>query len=133
MARAAIQWLRQSDGDWKAVGVWLGTKTTLQSRFDPAAGLQDFVQRIHEGATPPSTPGGPPGTWEDWIGRALDGLSNGHDLMVSEVDPEVTVDELYAREVLELPPAQRAGFKLAGIPNLTSLPVPDLTGRMGRA
>lgn len=114
MARAAIQWRRRGDGNWGAVGVWLGTRTSLMSRFLPDAQLQDFVRRNHVHARPPTGSGGVRGTWEDWIEYALDALSNGHDLMVSEVEPEPTVDRLYAREVLGLAGAALDGVRLAG-------------------
>jgi hypothetical protein len=124
MARAMVTFLRQPDASWRAVGVWLGTRTALTSRFDPAAQLHDWAKRIHDYARPPSlTPGGPPGTWEDWIEYGLDALSNGHDLMEVEVPPELTADELYAREVLGLPEAKRKGFRLQGIANATVVQV----------
>jgi hypothetical protein len=133
MARAAVQFLRGGDGEWRAAGVWLATRASLQSRFDPAAGLGDFVKRTHDFARPPSTePGGPPGTWEDWVEYALDALSNGHDLAVVETEPEPTVDELYAREVLKLPRARVRGFALKGVPNVTTIELPDLAGRPAR-
>lgn len=136
MARAMVTFLRQPDASWRAVGVWLGTKTALTSRFDPSAGLHDWVKRQHDYAHPPAiVPGGPPGTWEDWIEYGLDALANGHDLMAVEVKPELTADELYAREVLQLPPNKRKGFRLEGIANVTVVQVSDAVARQeeGRA
>ena len=133
-SRAAVQFLRQPDGGWLPVGVWLGTITTLQSRFLPDAGMDDFARRIHEYARPPRLDNGTIGSFCDWIGWALDGLSNGHDLFVVGVQPEMTVDDLYAREVLKMSPTQakRQG-RLKGVPSVTTLEeMPPLEGRAAR-
>jgi hypothetical protein len=103
MSRVAILWLRNADQDWDPVGVWYATKCSLQSRVLPGRDMEGFFRRIHDTARPPCLDDGEtPGTWEDFIGYALDTLSNGHDLMVSEVEPEGTLDATYAKWVLGL-------------------------------
>jgi hypothetical protein len=44
------------------------------------------------------------GTWEDWVGWAANAFSNGHDSWAIEVEPELTLDALYEREVLNTTP-----------------------------
>lgn len=136
MSRAAVHLERNGRGGWDRVGVWLGTTTTLQSRFLPGRDMEEYVRSIHEQARPPlvDTPSGERrGTWEDWVDWALDGLSNGHTTMVVGVPPELTVDELYAREVLGLPKGKRHGYALKGVPNVSAVPIDDLGGPAARA
>lgn len=132
MSRAAVQFQRNASGGWDPAGVWLGTVTSLQSRFLPDADLGDFARRIHETARPPTLDSGQ-GSWEDWIEYALSALSNGHDLHIVEVPPELTVDLLYAREVLRLDAAAMKSYGPAGIPNVSTRELPDLIGPTGRA
>jgi hypothetical protein len=133
MSRAAVQLQRKADGDWRPVGVWLGTRTNLQSRFLPGMGLDDFARRVHQHSRPPLVAPDVRGTWEDWIEWALEGLSNGHDLHIVGVEPELTVDELYARDVLGLPRDQWKAHVAKGIPNLSAVPVDELGGPSARA
>jgi hypothetical protein len=103
VTRSAIQWKRDADGDFTAVGVWYATTYCLQSRVLPGWRMENWFRNIHEMARPPCLDDGETrGSWEDFIGYALDALSNGHDLMVSEVEPEETLDRTYARWVLGL-------------------------------
>lgn len=44
------------------------------------------------------------GTWEDWIGWAANAFSNGYDSWAIEVVPELTLDALYEREILNVSP-----------------------------
>jgi len=103
MSRVAIQWKRQEDGDFKAIGVWFATTKSLQSRVLPGQRMDAWFSTIHQMASPPLIENGTmPGDWTDFIEYALDALSNGHDLMVSEVEPESTLDLTYAKWVLGL-------------------------------
>ena len=70
---------------------------------------------------------------EDWIEYALDALSNGHDLDMVEVTPELTVDLTYARDVLKLDEEARRAWKPTGIANVSTVPVGDLSGPEARA
>lgn len=136
MARGAVQSLRQSDRSWKAVGVWHGTPVALAARFLPGV-LVPFVTTVLEQARPPIPDGKRVrGTWEDWIGYALDALSNGQDLWIEEVPPdqmEPTADLLFARHVLGLTGAALKAYQPQGITSMTTGPLPDLEGRSARA
>ena len=131
MARCAIQYLRTPEGDWKPVGVWFATPGTLMSRWLPDAGMADWARYIHSVARPVSRDGIATPEWESWIGYALDGLSNGHDMMISEVKPGLTVDESYAQYVLGMSPSAAKKASLKGIPNVTVRQVPE--GAVGPA
>jgi hypothetical protein len=128
MARAAVQYRMTDSGEWQAVGVWLATPAMLQSRVLPGVGMDRWFADVHEGARPPYLDEKPNqrGTWEDWIGWALGGLSNGQTMEVGEVPPEVSVDVLYARWVLHLPDAEVAKYRPTGIPNVSVVPVESL-------
>ncbi len=129
MSRVAIQWKRQPDGDFKAIGVWFATPKSLQSRVLPGVGMEGFFRSIHTYASPPLVNNGTtPGTWEDFIEYALDALSNGHDLHVTEVDPELTLDLTYAKYVLELEGASLKKWSPTTIPNVSNIPAEDLVG-----
>lgn len=128
MSRAAIQWLRNSEGDWDPVGVWFATPKGLTSRYLPGKGMDGFFRRTHENASPPVLDDGSIGTWEDFIEYALDALSNGHDLMVSEIRPSTTLDLTYAKEVLGLKGAALKNWTPKTIPNVTTIPSQDLQG-----
>jgi hypothetical protein len=127
MSRVAIQWVRNADGAWDPIGVWFGTKCSLQSRVLPGRGMEGFFKRTHDTAGPPNLDDGETrGTWEDFIGYALDALSNGHDLMVSEVPPEATVDATYARWVLGFESDVAAEWKPSTVATVTVMPMLDL-------
>lgn len=133
MSRALIQWRRTPDGDdWEPCGVWLCTVGSIQSRHIPGnAALDDFFRRTHAYARRPYRSvmeQGRSGTWEDWADWALDALSDGHGRMVTEVEPALSVDALYAREVTggTAPP-------VAPVPFTTTMEVPDDLGPSGRA
>lgn len=129
MARVAIQWKRQNDGDWKPIGVWFGTHKALQSRVLPGQRMDAWFSTIHQLASPPLIENGTmPGTWEDFIDYALDALSNGHDLMVSEVPAELTLDRTYAKWVLGLEGSALDKYSPATIPNVSTIPASELEG-----
>jgi len=60
------------------------------------------------------------------IEYALDALSNGHDLMVTEVEPETTLDKTYAKWVLELDGDAISRWKPTTIATTTVMPMLDL-------
>lgn len=106
MARAAV-WLNRIGPEWRKVGVFLATPRLLTGRALPGdADRQRWFESILDGATRPDREPYRPerGTWEDWIEIALDAFSNGHDSMMVEVEPELSVDMLYDREVLGIAP-----------------------------
>jgi hypothetical protein len=133
MSRAAIQWKRAADGDWDPVGVWFATSKGLQSRVLPGQGYDGFFKRIHQTARPPVLDDGTYGTWEDFIEYALDALSNGHDMMVSEVKPLLTLDQTYAHYVLGLTGKALSRWKPSTIPNVTTIPTSQLRGPIDEA
>ena len=127
MSRVAIQWKRQPDGDFKAIGVWFGTPKALQSRVLPGVGMENWFRTIHSMVSPLLIENGTEqGTWEDTIEYFLDALSNGHDLMVTEVKPEITLDRTYAKWVLELEGTALNRWKPTTMPTVTATPVIDL-------
>lgn len=107
MARALVWSTRQSNGTWRPVGVFLGTRRRLDGRClagDPERSRW-FLSILDDAQRPQKEPYSPErGTWEDWIGWALSAHSNGHDGMMAEVPPELTADALYQREVLGITP-----------------------------
>lgn len=115
MSRACVRFARQPDGSWKPVTVFLGSRLQLQGKTLPGdAARQQWLADILAGAKPPLLADGQPerGTFEDWIGWAVGdekrgwpgALGNGHDTWVAEVKPEITVGQLYDREVLLIEP-----------------------------
>ena len=89
--------------------------------------MEGFFHSIHAQVSPPLINNGTEqGTWEDTIEYFLDALSNGHDLMVSEVPPETTLDKTYAKWVLELEGAALNRWKPTTMPTVTTMPVLDL-------
>lgn len=96
--------------DWRKVGVFLATPRMLLGRALPGdADRARWFESILDGASRPDREAYSPehGSWEDWIEVALDGFSNGHDSMMVEVEPELTVDMLYEREVLAITPTMQ--------------------------
>lgn len=112
MSRACVRFARQDDGSWKPVTVFLGTTRALQGKTLPGdPDRSGWLDAILASAEPPllSDDGSAErGTFEDWIGWAVGddargwpgALGNGHDTWVVEVKPELSIDQLYQREVL---------------------------------
>ena len=131
--RAAIQFHRNSlKDDWTRVGVWFATPGMLMSRFLPDSGMGDFVRSIHQMAHVRPYADGTPADWTDFIGYALDALSNGYDLMIGEVSPESSVDRQYGRDILGLTGKALDKVGLQGIPGVTAIDVPDELGPAAR-
>lgn len=126
MSRVAVQWIRNAEGDWDPIGVWFGTKSSLQSRYLPGKGVDGFFSRVHESISPPVLDDGSRGDWTDTIPYFLDALSNGYDMMVSEVPPEATVDATYAKWVLGLNDETAARWKPRTVAAVTVIPTLDL-------
>lgn len=108
MARALVWMSRTGTGDWRPVGVFLATPRRLDARALPGdvTRTQRFQTILADAQRPQREPYNPArGTWEDWIGWALDQLSNGHTTMMVEVEPERSADALYRREVLGADPS----------------------------
>jgi hypothetical protein len=128
MSRAAIQWLRNDEGKWDPVGIWFATPRGLTSRYLPGKGIDGLFKRVHENIAPPALADGRIGGWEDAIEYLLDALSNGHDLMVSEIKPSLTLDLTYAKEVLGLKGKALDNWAPSTVPNVTTIPSNELQG-----
>ena len=106
--------------------MWYGTKTSLQSRVLPGRGMEGFFRRIHDTARPPCLDDGETrGDWEGWIEYCVDALSTGYDLMVSEVEPEATLDKTYAKWVLGLSGRALDRWKPTKPATITLVPVAE--------
>jgi hypothetical protein len=110
-----VRFARQGDGSWKPVTVFLATRARLQGRTLPGDPERDlWLAGVLTGARPPLVADGARerGTYEDWIGWAVGdeargwpgALGNGHDTWATEVKPELTIGQLYDREVLQIEP-----------------------------
>ena len=118
---------------------WARTRSHPQRSGDQATAsagrqapsLEDFVRRVHEGAYRPTLDDGTQG--EDWIEYAMDALSNGHDLHIVEVDAGLAVDLTYAEYVLALDEEGIKRYRPRGVPNVSTVPIGDLTGPAARA
>lgn len=101
MSVALVDLRRDGDGGWRPAGVWLATPGTLQARYLPTGALQAFRRRVIAESRLPVVDRvhGLRGDWEDWARWAAGALSNGHDRLVREVEPEATLEQLYRREV----------------------------------
>ena len=126
MARAMVQKERNDAGDFIPVGVWLATTKRLQARMLPGSASRDaFMKYILSTATRPrvsftNTKLG----WPDWIEYATWSLSDGHVRLMIEVEPMVTLDQLYATHVLgEAKPGPLYDPK-----HQPTVDVPDLAG-----
>lgn len=110
-----VRSIRLGDGSWKPVTVLMGSRTRLQGKTLPGDAERDlWLASILADAQPPLLRDGERerGTFEDWIGWAVGdqergwpgALGNGHDTWAAEVKPEVTIGQLYDREVLQITP-----------------------------
>lgn len=105
MARALVYNERQSDGGWRPTAVFLGTPARIDARALPGDARRDaWLAAQLAQSSKPVLPDGSDGTWEDWIGKAVDMFANGHDSWAIEVVPELTVERLFVREVLDAKP-----------------------------
>ena len=108
MARAMLIFERQDDTSWVPTIVILATPERLQGRALPGNPDRDArLARYLSDALPPriNDDTDERGTYEDWITWALNACANGMTSWATEVEPTLTVDELYGREVLDAIPA----------------------------
>jgi hypothetical protein len=93
---------RDDAGNWIPVGVWLATAKRLQARMLPGSASRDaFMKYVLADASRPTAPFSTTKLgWPDWIEWAVWSLYDGHIRRMFEVPPTVTLDQLYAREVL---------------------------------
>lgn len=110
MARALLLFERQADASWLPTTVILATPKRLQGKCLPGDLNRDArLASIVTNALPPrpndSTEAR--GDYEDWVDWARDAFANGHTSWATEVKPEITVDELFQREVLDVVRAVR--------------------------
>lgn len=107
MAKAMLLCERQPDGEFKPVTVFLAVKNRLQMKTLPGSARRDaFVARVTANPGPDKDPQtGQPRSVEAWLENfALDAYSNGHATWTVMVEPTLTIDELYQREVLGIEP-----------------------------
>jgi hypothetical protein len=128
MPRALVFFERDVDASWRPTMVFLGTSTRLEGRALPgSANRTARLNFILTNAVRPnldaSATTDQPGTWEDWIGRAVQDLANGHDTWATEVTPEPSIDALYRREVVGGEVTLATPERLA-----PTEVIPDLTG-----
>ena len=102
MARAMLQYEHGDDGGWVPVGVWLATPRRLQARMLPGSASRDAFMKyvLSDASRPHQSFSNTKGTWEDWIEWAVWSLTDGMIHFMTEVEPAVTLERLYARAVL---------------------------------
>jgi hypothetical protein len=96
---------RQADTSWLPTTVILATPKRLQGKCLRGSPDRDgHLARILADALPRriNDQTEERGTFEDWVGWAVDHLANGHTTWATEVVPTLTVDELYQREVADI-------------------------------
>ncbi len=102
-ARAMVIFDRQGGGSWLPTTVILATPDRLQGRCLPGDENRDGrLALLLDHAIPPQVDVGSAtrGTYEDWIGWAVNHLANGHTTWTAEVAPALTIDDLFEREML---------------------------------
>ena len=107
MSRAMLLFERQADASWLPTTVILATPKRLQGKCLPGSPDRDArLARILTDALPPrlNDDNEERGTFEDWISWGTYNLANGHTTWATEITPEITVDALYQREVLDVVP-----------------------------
>ena len=130
MSRAMLLFERQPDASWLPTTVILATPKMLQGKALPGSADRDArLARILTDSLPPriNDQTEERGTYEDWIDWALNALANGHTTWATEIKPEITVDALYQREVLDVIPKPIARPELR-----PTTEVPTLTGRKAK-
>jgi hypothetical protein len=103
MARAMLLFERQADSSWLPTTVILATPKRLQGKCLPGSPDRDArLAMLIRDAGPPriNDQTEERGTFDDWIGWAVNALANGHTTWVTEVVPSAPVEALYEREVL---------------------------------
>jgi hypothetical protein len=102
MARAMLLFERQSDASWLPTTVILATPEGLHGKALPGDPNRDArLAMLLRDARPPrlNEHTDERGNYEDWVDWALDAFANGHASRTTEVRPEITVEELFRREV----------------------------------
>jgi hypothetical protein len=108
MPRAMLLFERQADASWLPTTVILATPKRLQGKCLPGNADRDArLARLLTDSLPPRIDDQTEerGTFEDWITWGVYNLANGHTTWATEVKPEVTVEAIYQREVLDVVPA----------------------------
>lgn len=133
-----VQFERGDDREFAPVGVWLATTKRLQARMLPGSASRDAFMRyvLSDAQRPKVSFSNEKLGWPDWIEWAVWSLSDGHIRMMTEVEPTVTLDQLYAREVLgERKPAPLYDPKhqpTPDVPDLKGFGKRELAGGLGR-
>lgn len=107
MPRAMLLFERQADASWMPTTVILATPKRLQGKCLPGSPTRDErLTSILQNALPPriNDQTEERGTFEDWITWGVYNMANGHTTWATEIKPEITVDALYQREVLDVIP-----------------------------
>ena len=102
MPRAMLLFERQADASWLPTTVIIATPKRLQGKCLPGSPDRDArLASILQNALPPRINDFTEerGTFEDWITWGVYNLATGHHTWTTEVLPEITVDELFQREV----------------------------------
>lgn len=129
---------RGDAGEWKPTGVFLATSKRLQARMLPGSASRDaFMQTVLSDSARPRQPfTNKQGTWEDWIEWAVWSLTDGMVHFMTEVEPAVNLERLYAREVLgEKVPGPLSDPKFTPtteVPVLGGFKATELRGGLGR-
>jgi len=103
LPRAMLLFERQADTSWLPTTVILATPKRLQGNCLPGDPDRDArLAMLLRDARPPGLNEHTEehGTFEDWIGWAVNALANGHTTWATEVVPTAPVEALYEREVL---------------------------------
>ena len=110
MPRAMLLFERQADASWLPTTVILATPKRLQAKCLPGSPDRNArLARILTDALPPrlNEHTEERGTFLNWVDWAINALANGHTTWATEVVPEVTVDVLFQREVVDVAPSGR--------------------------
>ena len=102
MPRAMLLFERQADASWLPTTVIIATPKRLQGKCLPGSPDRDArLASILQNALPPRINDFTEerGTFEDWITWGVYNIATGHHTWTTEVLPEITVDELFQREV----------------------------------
>ena len=97
-----VQEDRDDKGEFRPVGVWLATEAGIEARMLPGSASRDIDRQyvLDDVSRPTINFTNVKGTWEDWIEWATWSLSDMQFHRMTEVAPAVSLDRLYAREVL---------------------------------
>jgi len=106
MSRACVIYERTGDGGWRPVILFYATPKAVDYKVLPGDVKHEaWAQAVIAQGQPPviNYETYERGTWEDWISWAADAFATGYS-WASEVEPEVTMQATYEREILGYEP-----------------------------